>query len=210
MVAAAACLLVPMALWAVRYALATQQRVQLLLYWAGLLAASLPGMDWLARSSGVQNILVRKVRAALLLRSWLPQILLLHSTSGCVCGEARSVQPRAPRHAPRLRRLPHAASRFKKTPPHRGSGALTPVAAGLPRAGGSPLPARAGAGALPAGCRAGHRSRSLRGRGGAARRPGEHLAALSCSLHAQGLPCSQAEAWLARRCPWWAGRCTPS
>ena len=61
LVLAAAWVLVPMAVWAVQYALLTQQRGRLLLYWAGLLLAALPAMDWLARASHVPTILVRKV-----------------------------------------------------------------------------------------------------------------------------------------------------
>ena len=49
------------AVWAVRFALASPQRVGLLGYWAALLAAALPAMDWLSRARRVPTIIVRKV-----------------------------------------------------------------------------------------------------------------------------------------------------
>ena len=49
------------AVWAVRFALASPQRVALLGYWAALLAAALPAMDWLSRARRVPTIIVRKV-----------------------------------------------------------------------------------------------------------------------------------------------------
>ena len=45
---------------AVQHALGSQQRIWVLLYWALLLVAALPAMDWLARAS-VPTIIVRKV-----------------------------------------------------------------------------------------------------------------------------------------------------
>ena len=57
--AAVACLL-PLATWAVQFAVASRQRLGLLLYWAVVLVASLPGMDCLARAP-VPTIIVRKV-----------------------------------------------------------------------------------------------------------------------------------------------------
>lgn len=49
------------AAWAVRFALSSPQRVALLCYWAALLAAALPAMDWLSRARRVPTIIVRKV-----------------------------------------------------------------------------------------------------------------------------------------------------
>ena len=49
------------AVWAVRFALASPRRVALLCYWAALLAAALPAMDWLSRARRVPTIIVRKV-----------------------------------------------------------------------------------------------------------------------------------------------------
>ena len=49
------------AVWAVRFALSSPQRVALLGYWAALLAAALPAMDWLSRARRVPTIIVRKV-----------------------------------------------------------------------------------------------------------------------------------------------------
>lgn len=49
------------ATWAVRFALATPRRLALLAYWAAVLAAALPAMDWLSRARRVPTIIVRKV-----------------------------------------------------------------------------------------------------------------------------------------------------
>lgn len=59
------------ALWAVRFALATPRRLALLAYWAAVLAAALPAMDWLSRVRRVPTIIVRKVRCLL---SGCPQV----------------------------------------------------------------------------------------------------------------------------------------
>ena len=51
------------AAWALSFAFATQRRLAILTFWVGSLAAALPFMDWMARKSGLQTIVVRKVRA---------------------------------------------------------------------------------------------------------------------------------------------------
>ena len=53
------------AVWALGFAFATRRRLAILVFWAGSLAAALPLMDWMARESGLQTIVVRKVRATI-------------------------------------------------------------------------------------------------------------------------------------------------
>ena len=49
------------AAWALSFAFATRRRQAILTFWVGSLAAALPFMDWMARESGLQTIVVRKV-----------------------------------------------------------------------------------------------------------------------------------------------------
>ena len=49
------------ALWALSFAFARWRRIALMGYWAALLAAALPLMDWVSRRRKVPTIIVRKV-----------------------------------------------------------------------------------------------------------------------------------------------------
>ena len=63
-------------MWVLSYAAATPRRLSLLLYWALLLAASLPLIHWVSAAHAMPTILVRKGYHLLALALFAPALIL--------------------------------------------------------------------------------------------------------------------------------------